>query len=311
MSSDKEQRREDPTAHEQMLDGEAAIKRNPHGNFKEVEASRPAWREQSDWNFTQTRNPNWQAGDGANDNGESLKHDHVDIDPYADGRPATFNYKLLISAIVPRPVGFVSTRSADGQSTNLAPFSYFNLVNHDPPIFILGYAGGFDKAKDSLRNLLDTKECCINIISEHYLEAANATSVNAPYGISEWALTGLHPAECKDVKASRVKEAIFSIEAKLVETKEFESKATPGKKTGVLAIVEGVRFWAREDAVNEDKNLIDPAVSLHMSIERKKTDTHDLPIVHPLTHQTDPPSREQARWHHLRPCDRRRRDPSP
>jgi hypothetical protein len=46
-----------------------------------------------------------------------------------------------------------------------------------------------------------------------------------------------------------------------VETKEFESRATPGKKTGVLAIVEGVRFWAREDAVNEERNLIDPAVS--------------------------------------------------
>jgi flavin reductase (DIM6/NTAB) family NADH-FMN oxidoreductase RutF len=307
MSSDKEQRREDPTAHEQMLDGEAAIKRNPHGNFKEVEASRPAWREQSSWNFTQTRNPNWQAGDGANDNGESLKHDHVDIDPYADGRPATFNYKLLISAIVPRPVGFVSTRSADGKSTNLAPFSYFNLVNHDPPIFILGYAGGFDKAKDSLRNLLETRECCINIISEHYLEAANATSVNAPYGISEWALTGLTPAECKDVKASRVKEAVFSIEAKLVETKEFESRATPGKKTGVLAIVEGVRFWAREDAVNEDENLIDPAVSPD---DTSKMILRFALLQNSLTHQTDPPTREQTRRHHLRPRNRRRRNPT-
>jgi flavin reductase (DIM6/NTAB) family NADH-FMN oxidoreductase RutF len=263
MSTDAEQRREDPTAHEQKLDSEATIKRNPHGNFKQVEASRPTWREpQGDpFPFTQTRNPNWQAGDGANDNGESLKHSHVSIDPYATDRPAAFNYKLLISAIVPRPVGFVSTRSADGTSTNLAPFSYFTLVNHDPPMFVLGYAGGFDKAKDSLRNLSETGECVINIISEHYIEAANATSVNAPYGISEWALTGLTPAECEEVKASRVKEAVFSVEAKLVETKEFESRATPGKKTGVLAIVEGVRFWAREDAVNEDRNLIDPAVS--------------------------------------------------
>lgn len=72
-------------------------------------------------------------------------------------------------------------------------------------------------------------------------------------------MTGLHPAPCKDVKASRVKESIFSIEAKLVETKEFANKA--GKKTGVLAIVEGVRFWAREDAINEDRTLLDPAVS--------------------------------------------------
>jgi hypothetical protein len=62
------------------------------------------------------------------------------------------------------------------------------------------------------------------------------------------------------VKASRVKEAVFSIEGKLMNTQEFESRATPGKKTGVLAVIEGVRFWAREDSINEDKNLIDPAV---------------------------------------------------
>lgn len=148
-----------------------------------------------------------------------------------------------------------------GSSTNLAPFSYTQVINHDPPIFIVGYAGGFDKAKDSLKNLIESGECVINIISEHFLEAANATSVNAPYGISEWVLTGLHPAPCTDVKASRVQEAIFSIEGKLLETKEYESRATPGKKTGVLAIIEGVRFWAREDAINEDHNLLDPAVS--------------------------------------------------
>lgn len=260
MSSDKEQRRQDPAAHEQMMDSEKHVRRNPHGNFKDVEASRPDWNTQDTWAFTKTKDPSWRPGQGANDGGECLKHGHVDIDPYQDGRPATFNYKLLISAIIPRPIGFLSTRSKDGSSTNLAPFSYTQVINHDPPIFIVGYAGGFDKAKDSLRNLVDSGECVINIISEHFLEAANATSVNAPYGVSEWALTGLTPAPCKDVKASRVKEAIFSVEGKLVETKEFESRATPGKKTGVLAIIEGVRFWAREDAINEDRNIIDPAV---------------------------------------------------
>ena len=66
------------------------------------------------------------------------------------------------------------------------------------------------------------------------------------------------------MKPDRVGEAIFSIEAKLVETREWESKVTPGKKTGVLAIVEGVRFWVREDAVDEDGALIDPAVSAHV-----------------------------------------------
>ena len=85
---------------------------------------------------------------GSNDGGEWKSHKHVEIDPYEDDRPATSNYKLLISAIVPRPIGFVSTRSKDGSSTNLAPFSYTQVVNHDPPIFIVGYSGGFDKAKD-------------------------------------------------------------------------------------------------------------------------------------------------------------------
>lgn len=197
---------------------------------------------------------------GANDGGEWKKHDHVEIDPYKEGRPAVFNYKLLISAIIPRPIGFVSTQSKDGSSTNLAPFSYTQVINHDPPVFIVGYAGGFDRAKDSLKNLMDSGECVINIISEHYLEAANACSVNSPYGVSEWALTGLTPAPCTDVKASRVKEAIFSVEGKLMETKEFESRAT-GRKTGVLAIIEGVRFWAREDALNEEQNQLDPNVS--------------------------------------------------
>jgi len=260
MSSDKEQRENDPPAHEHMMDGEKHVKRNPHGNFKEVEAGRPDWNEHTKWAFTKTKQPSWRPGDGANDGGESLKHEHIEIDPYAEGRPAVSNYKLLISSIVPRPIGFVSTRSKDGASTNLAPFSYTQMVNHDPPIFIIGYSGGFDKAKDSLTNLVETGECVINMISEHFIEAANATSVNAPYGVSEWALSGLTPAPCTQVKASRVREAVFSVECKLMETKEWESRATPGKKTGVTAIVEGVRFWAREDAINEDRNIIDPAI---------------------------------------------------
>ena len=262
MSGEPEQKNADTATHEQRYDAEKEIKRNPHGNFKEVEASRPKWDDSSVWRYTQTKDTNWKPGQGANDGGESLTKKHISIDPYEDGRPATFNYKLLISAIIPRPVGFVSTRSKDGTSTNLAPFSYTQVVNHDPPVFIVGYAGGMSQAKDSLRNLIDSGECTINIISEHYLEAANATSVNAPYGVSEWALTGLTPADSEVVKASRVKEAVFTVEGKLMNTQEFESRATPGKKTGVLAVIEGVRFWAREDAINEEKNILDPAVSV-------------------------------------------------
>ncbi|CZT51724.1 related to conserved protein/domain typically associated with flavoprotein oxygenases, DIM6/NTAB family [Rhynchosporium secalis] len=241
-------------------DAEKQIQRNPHPDFKKVEGERPTWDESAGWTVRKTLNPNWKYGDGANDGGASLKIPHVEIDPYEKDRPAVFNYKLLISGIIPRPIGFISTRSKDGSTTNLAPFSYFSVINHDPPLFTIGFAGGFDNAKDTLKNLSETEECVINIISEHFLEAANATSVNAPYGESEWALSGLTPAPCSTVKASRIKEAIFAIEGKLDFTKEYESKATPGKKTGVLAVIEGTRFWVREDALNADKNLVDPAV---------------------------------------------------
>lgn len=272
-----------------------SIRRNPHGDFEAVEASRPAWTPSSGLRFTKTVAPDWKFGDGANrlrheqqqmqeqkkkqqgrdeggkDKGkdpDAASSRHVPIDPHADGRPAAFNYKLLISAVVPRPIGFVSTRSADGTSENLAPFSYFNLINHDPPLFVLGFSCGtaaVDGAKDSLRNLLETEQCVIGIISESFLEAANATSVDAPYGVSEWLVSGLTPVrDCHTVRCARVHEAVFSIEARLVMVKEWDSKARPGRKSGTMVVVEGTRFWARQDALNEEQNLVDPSVSVSL-----------------------------------------------
>lgn len=226
-------------------------------DFEKLQASRPEFRREREVTFTKPPSPEWKQGDGANDGGESLKKNHVEIDPYEEGRDASSNYKLLISGIVPRPIALVSTRSKDGKSTNLAPFSYSQVINHDPPLFVVGFVGSYEKAKDSLRNLTETNECVVNIISEHFVEAANSTAINAPYGVSEWDVSGLHQAPSSVVQAARVKESLLSIEGKLVETKEFESRATPGKKTGVMAVIEGVRFWVRDDAVNEDKNLVD------------------------------------------------------
>lgn len=240
-------------------DAESTIRRNPHGDFNKVQASRPDWDESKKWGFTKTRDPSWTYGSGATDDSGSSKS-HVAIDPYEEGRQPAANYKLLISGIVPRPIGFLSTRSKDGSSTNLAPFSYTQMFNHDPPIFGVGFSGGMDNAKDSLKNLLETGEVVINMVGDHYLEAMNSTAIDLPYGQSEWATSGLTPGETKVVAPSRVKEAIFSIEGKLLNTQEFESRTEPGKKTGVLAVIEGVHFWVREDAINKDRNLIDPAV---------------------------------------------------
>ncbi|KAK4114386.1 hypothetical protein N656DRAFT_767359 [Canariomyces notabilis] len=256
---------------------EQQIQRNPHPDFKKVEASRPPFDSSKTFNYTQTPDPNWTFGSGANSLSSSSEtqpgtkdqeneKSHRAIDPYAPGRPAGLNYKLLISAIVPRPIAFLSTRSADGQTTNLAPFSYFQVIGHDPPLFTVGFASALtDSArgtKDSLRNLHERGECVINIVSESFVEAANSTSVNAPYGVSEWDVSGLTPVyDCQTVPGiARVKEAVFAIEGKLESLREFESRVEKGKVTATLAIIEGTRFWAREDAVNEEGSIIDPKV---------------------------------------------------
>ncbi|KAJ9221669.1 hypothetical protein DTO027B5_6390 [Paecilomyces variotii] len=253
------------TSHEREHKFEQSVKRNPHPDFKGVEASRPDWRERITEDggkqplYTKTRDPNWKLGQGGNDNGEYLAKKHVSIDPYEDGRPAVFNYKLMISAIVPRPIGFLSTVGKDGVP-NLAPFSFFQMVNFDPPIFVVGFLASPKEPKDTLANIIETKECTVNVISEHFVEAANACSINSPYGVSEWSLVGLHPAPTKVVKPARVKEAVFSAECTLVEVKEWQSKAKPGTVSGAMAILEGVNFWVREDAINEERNGIDPNV---------------------------------------------------
>lgn len=257
---------------------EKQVKRNPHPDFKQVEASRPPFDASTTFHYTQTPSPDWTFGSGANSafpsssssspscssDSDPEKKKHIRIDPYAPGRPAALNYKLLISAIIPRPIALVSTQSADGSQANLAPFSYFSVIGHDPPLFTIGFAhpsSSPSSVKDTLRHLRETGECVVNIISEPFLEAANSCSVDAPPGVSEWAVSGLTPLrDCETVRPARVGEAVFSFEARLESLREFESRVQPGRVTTTLAVLEGTRFWAREDAVNEEGSLLDPKV---------------------------------------------------
>ncbi|OBA20053.1 hypothetical protein METBIDRAFT_33032 [Metschnikowia bicuspidata var. bicuspidata NRRL YB-4993] len=236
---------------------ESKVNRNPHPDFARVERQRPSFDKSKKWQYTQIPDVEWKPGSGANSD-EWKNYKKISIDPYQEGRSPVDNYKTLISAVVPRPIGFVSTIGENGKK-NLAPFSYFTVVNHDPPIFTLGFSGGKGSHKDTCKNILETEELTINIISEWFVEAANFTSINSPLGTDEWKLSGLTPLESQKVKPPHVAESAFSIEAKLVHSHEWESKADPGKATGTLCIVEGVNFHAREDVINEDMNILDIA----------------------------------------------------
>lgn len=231
----------------------------PLPSFKEVEASRPDFNKSARVTHTKTPNPDWQLGQGASDGGASLEKKHIEIDPFASDREPRQNYTLMISGIVPRPIGFISTISADGKSTNVAPYSFTQMVNFDPPILVVGMNGIWAQ-KDSLYNLIETGECVVNTVSEHFVEAANEASINTPYGESEFEHCGLHPAPSAVVEAPRVQESIFSIECRLVEVKKWTSKRDPTLLTGATVFLEAVRYWAREDAINENHTALDISV---------------------------------------------------
>lgn len=166
------------------------------------------------------------------------------------------NYSLLVSGIVPRPIGFASTVCSNGRP-NLAPFSYFQVVDHDPPVFVIGFSGRTGRPKDTLRNLEEAGEICLNVVSEHMIEAVNATSIDALDGVSEWEISGLHQAPSTTIKPSRVQESIFSIEGRLLKTMEYETSRPSAGPHGKLAVVEATRFWVREDAIDAEGRKID------------------------------------------------------
>ncbi|MBI2239249.1 MAG: flavin reductase family protein [Magnetospirillum gryphiswaldense] len=116
----------------------------------------------------------------------------------------------LNSIVAPRPIGWISTLSADGVA-NLAPYSFFNLFNYRPPI--LGFAStGW---KDSVRNIRDTSEFVWNLVSEDLGPAMNATCASVPPEVDEFALAGLDAAASQRVKPPRVAATQVAFECRL------------------------------------------------------------------------------------------------
>jgi flavin reductase (DIM6/NTAB) family NADH-FMN oxidoreductase RutF len=76
-------------------------------------------------------------------------------------------------------------------------------------------------------------------------------------GTSEWAISGLHQAPSSTVKPPRVQEAVFSIEGRLIEVVEYKTSRPAVRNKGKLAIIEATRFWAREDAIDEERKDLD------------------------------------------------------
>ncbi|KAL4798765.1 hypothetical protein BDV19DRAFT_376644 [Aspergillus venezuelensis] len=230
------------------------------GNFAEIEAKRPPFNPLALIKTTQSPFPTWRYGDGVPDGttdaAQRSSITHHEIDPYGADRPTISNYRLLISGIAPRPIGFVSTVSKDNKSENLAPFSYFQVIDHDPPMFILGFSSRPGREKDTLRNLKETGECVINTVSENMIEAVNASSIDAPYGVSEWDVSGLTKAASSTVIPARVAESVFSIEGKVLEIKDFQPHSE-GMSVGGVVLIKASRFWVREGVADKELSQIE------------------------------------------------------
>jgi flavin reductase (DIM6/NTAB) family NADH-FMN oxidoreductase RutF len=114
--------------------------------------------------------------------------------------------------LAPRPIGWVSTVDTNGL-VNLAPYSFFNGFNSDPPI--VGFSS--EGRKDSVSNAEATGEFVCNMVTRDLAELMNATSANVSHDINEMALVGLDPAASTLVKPPRVARAAAAFECKVVQ----------------------------------------------------------------------------------------------
>ena len=161
---------------------------------------------------------------------------------------------LLLSAIAPRPIAFVSTVDAEGRP-NLAPFSFFNVFSANPPIAIFSPARRVrgNTTKHTLDNVETTKECVINVVSYDILHQMNLASCEFEDGVNEFEKSGLTGIASDLVKPLRVKEAPVQLECKVREIIHLGEEGGAGN----LVVSEVVRMHVSENVFGEDGN-IDP-----------------------------------------------------
>ncbi len=163
-------------------------------------------------------------------------------------------YQHLIRLIVPRPIAWVSTVSRSGLS-NLAPFSFFTGVGSRPPSLLFCPANRRDgQPKDTLRNIVDTGEFVVNVVTSRMAELMNQTSAELPENESEFAAFGLTEIPSVAVRAPRVAGVPVSFECRLLELLNLESG--PGAANIVVGRIQHVYV---DDQVLDSQGFADPS----------------------------------------------------
>ncbi|GAA3662039.1 flavin reductase family protein [Nocardioides ginsengisoli] len=136
--------------------------------------------------------------------------DHLVLRP---GDPGVNGYRLLTALVVPRPIAWVSSVSADGVG-NLAPHSFFTVASAKPPIVQFTSVG----AKDTLHNILATREFTISLASEPLLDDVNGSSATYDATVDEARELGIVMAPSAVVRTPRVAASPASLECRLHDT---------------------------------------------------------------------------------------------
>ena len=160
---------------------------------------------------------------------------------YEPNKKCPFKIDPFKSIVFPRPIGWISSISKNGIA-NLAPYSYFNSVADEPPqvMFCSNGSTAYGKYKDSLSNILSTKEFVVNFVTSTLRNQMNISSKDFKPDEDEFFFSNLKKKKSKLVKAPSVKDSPVNLECKLVETIKLKSNS---KKTSIMVIGEVIGIY--------------------------------------------------------------------
>ena len=184
-------------------------------------------------------------------------------------------YRLLVGGITPRPIAWISTLSANGVA-NIAPYSFFNVASCNPPILWYSQVNPKNgQDKDTLRNLIETKQCAVHIVNSQLLEKMNLSCALIAAEQSEFEFAQIESESSHTVAALAVKHAPIRYECHLREVIQLSSLPSGG--TVVLLDVKSIyvddHVW---DGQMIDQQRLDSVGKMGGDFYSLSTDLHKL-----------------------------------
>lgn len=162
-----------------------------------------------------------------------------------------FSIDPFKSLVFPRPIGWISSIDKKGIA-NLAPYSYFNAIADDPPQIMFASSAP-DKPlikKDTLSNILETKEFVVNFATSKTKKQMNLSSLNVSKDQDEFFISNLKKRKSKLVQAPSVAESPVNLECKLIKTIKLKSN---NKKYTIMIVGEVIGIFIKDSFIKNDR----------------------------------------------------------